>query len=241
MTEIHQPAHARRPLPFPLYVALFLTLITVFVSCRSRSPSFSPVAMHPELSAQEMEIVSLRVIARLPGERRWRFRAIGYNDTGLVAASILGPWFDAEENPAGMRPLYLADGYFRNDTSRQISLPARGASIYLRLFEHRWEPEGYLSEGRYIDDEFLALHIRLGFGPDAGTAGQGSETSGPRERNGEEPACQASFWKIHNPVRSIYHCNFAGPGRSGGIEIEILEGEDGVPYARLRGHDLLSR
>ncbi len=200
-------------------IAVVCALNLTFLGCSTRTPSFSPVGRHPQLMNEESSVVELNMETGTSTPENfieWRARVIGYDGSDLVAASILGPNFDAEKNPAGLRPLHLSDGYFRTSAFHRITMPATKGALYVRLFQKIQRPETWWREADVVDDEFLALHIQLGHGA---------------EGRANSP-CEPSFWKIHNPVREIIHCYTKSPQLTERIRIR-LDFREGQPEARV--------
>ena len=208
-----------------LRIAGLLILVMNQGHCSTRSASFSPLGRHPALSqvpSTELELVFESGSQRPSNFLSWRARVIGYDRSDLVAASILGPYFDAEKNPAGLRPLYFSDGYFHNESRNRITLPADRGALYIRLFQRIRSDSWWGQE--ILDDEFLALHIQM----KAGSNGTGKQQS-----------CEASFWKIHNPVREIMHCYVDSPSKQKRLRIK-LDSREGVPIAEFKFQSLIT-
>ena len=211
---------------------LFASILSL--QCSTRPPSFYMVARHPELL--DVKSSRLQLVIRNSGGASysneflaWRARIIGYDRTDVISASILGPFFDAEENPAGGRPLFLADGMFRNQIQHSFSLPSAEASIFIRLFRQRRLPSTWWRDSFVEDDEFLAMHLYL---EPPETLSAAKENERPARR---QPLCRASFWKLHNPVRSIVHCNLESPATEKRIVIELHQGSSDAPEVLLNG------
>lgn len=195
------------------------------LQCSTRSPSFQPVARHPDFSHRSFELLQLQ-IERNP--LKWtgplRARVIGYDGSELVAASVLGPIFDAEKDPAGVRPLFLADGYLDDRAIHGMALPSDQASIYVRLF--RIETESVNTGIEYGDNEFLAVHLRL----------DSAYLKGREE--GSDPACEGTFWKLRNPVRQVVHCFLPSPAEIKELHLEVAANRQGKPTVRIRQFNL---
>lgn len=202
----------------PLVAGLAILFVTI-CQCSTRSSSFGPVGRHPQLSEQNDVTLDLTLRSdAMPSRqfRGWRVRVLAYDRSELVAASILGPFFDAEKNPAGLRPLFMSDGYFLHSARHSITLPSAGSSMYIRFFENRIQKGETTAE----DDEFLALHIQM-----------------RTARDLESTVCEASFWYIHNPVRKIVHC-YLEADRQKKLELR-LDRKDGQPSVTLDGISLM--
>ncbi|MCB1306140.1 MAG: hypothetical protein KDK37_17755, partial [Leptospiraceae bacterium] len=172
-----------------LLVRLVIILLPLgLLWCSSRPPSFRPMARHP--LADSARIVQPEIQIEGPGDGAvYRARLVAYNGDELVAASVIGPWFDAEKNPAGIRPLQVSDGYFMQRYLHRLALPAEKGSVYLRLF--RMERPDSMWQAETIDDEIMAVHIQM--------------------NQGNRNVCESSYWSVHMPVRSIIHCYLPAP------------------------------
>ncbi|MCB1170396.1 MAG: hypothetical protein KDK25_08685 [Leptospiraceae bacterium] len=207
----------------------FLALVLVgcsLVGCSAKSPSFSETGLHPLSKESDFAPVTLEVQATDfsgPVGPAYRIRVVGYDGPGIVAASIVGPYFDAEESPSKVRPIFLADGYFRSRSRYRIELPANGGSLYIRLFRVIEEESWLFGEKEQETDEFIAIHLRL------------NSRQFTIEGNPIKPYCEATFWKIRNPVRRIVHCYLPSPRELKDISLEISEaaGKEGEPEVRI--------
>ena len=222
MTE-HSAVH-----PVPFRLTLPCATLLLLLGCSVKSPSFTGTGQHPQILESDFASLQMEILTSdSPGGEiaAWRARVVGYDGAELVAASIVGPYFDAEESPSQIRPIFLSDGYLQTRARYLIDLPAEGASLYVRLFRVVTE-ESWFSESKQLADEFMAVHLRL------------NSQHFMKDGNPEKPYCEASFWRIRNPVRSIVHCYLPSPRELQKLTLEIAV-ESGEPRIRIPEMDLL--